>query len=183
MYLTIFLPTAKMLYQLTFQTLLGTEYKPSAFFRNLCDSCMNIEHASTLAPLMRALNRVKARFGEYRICLLCSLGPHFFQLNSLLGPYLSMGACYFQSKTTGIHKNYGIFEDNYFTTLILFECQMGAFYTINSLLLAGKSAFCYVINAICYVTRRLRRECYLPAPKIQQRCDKSASYFLLFHYH
>ena len=58
--------------------------------------------------------------------------------------------------------------------------QMGTFYTISSLLLAGKSAFCYVINAICYAIGRLRRECYLPALKIQQRCDKSASYFLLF---
>ena len=64
---------------------------------------------------------------------------------------------------------------------------MGAFYTINSLLLAEKSAICYVINAICYVINvyvinaicyaigRLRRECYLPALKIQQRCDTSAS--------
>ena len=48
---------------------------------------------------------------------------------------------------------------------------MVAFYTISSLLLAGKSAICY---AICYLT------CYLPAFKIQQRCDESASYFLLF---
>ena len=57
---------------------------------------------------------------------------------------------------------------------------MGAFYTISFLLLAGKFAFCHVINAICYAIGRLRRECYLPALKIQQRCDKSASYFLLF---
>ena len=47
---------------------------------------------------------------------------------------------------------------------------MGAFYTISSLLLAEKSAICYVINAICYAIGRLRRECYLPA-----RCDTSAS--------
>ena len=40
--------------------------------------------------------------------------------------------------------------------------------------LAGKSAICYVINvqynvinAICYAIGRLRRECYLPALKIQ----------------
>ena len=51
---------------------------------------------------------------------------------------------------------------------------MVAFYTISSLLLAGMSAFCYKINAICYLS------CYLPAHKIQQRCDKSTSYFLLF---
>ena len=51
--------------------------------------------------------------------------------------------------------------------------QMVAFYIISSSLLAGKSAFCYVINAVCYVS------CYLPALKIQQRCDKSSSYFLL----
>ena len=57
---------------------------------------------------------------------------------------------------------------------------MGAFSTISSLLLAGKSAFCYVINAICYTIGRLRRECHLPALKIQQCYDKSASYFLLF---
>ena len=30
-----------------------------------------------------------------------------------------------------------------------------------------KSAFCYVINAICYLS------CYLPALKIQRRCDKA----------
>ena len=57
---------------------------------------------------------------------------------------------------------------------------MGAFYTISSLLLAGKAATCYVINvyvtnAIYYAIERLRRECYLPALKIQQRCDTSAS--------
>ena len=46
------------------------------------------------------------------------------QLNSLPGPYSSTGACYFQSKITGIHKNYGIFEDKHFTTLILFPCQL-----------------------------------------------------------
>ena len=57
---------------------------------------------------------------------------------------------------------------------------MGAFYTISSLLLAGKSAICYVINvyiinAICYAIGCLRRECYLPALKTQQRRDTSAS--------
>ena len=60
---------------------------------------------------------------------------------------------------------------------------MEAFYTISSLRLAGKSATCYVINvsvtnAICYAIETLRRECYLPALKIQQnqqRCDTSAS--------
>ena len=57
---------------------------------------------------------------------------------------------------------------------------MGAFYTVNSLLLARKSAFCYVINAICYAIGRRRRDCYLPALKIQQRCYKSASYFQMF---
>ena len=41
--------------------------------------------------------------------------------------------------------------------------QTGAFYTISSLLLTGKSSFCYVINAICYAIGRLKRECYLPA--------------------
>ena len=64
---------------------------------------------------------------------------------------------------------------------------MGAVYTtISSLLLAGKSDTCYVINAICYVINvyitnaicfaigRLRRECYLPQLEIQQRCDTSA---------
>ena len=51
--------------------------------------------------------------------------------------------------------------------------QMGAFYTISSLLLAGKSAFCYVINAICYANGRLRRECYLPALKIQHVVTKA----------
>ena len=47
----------------------------------------------------------------------------FFQLSSLSGPYSSTGACYFQSKITSIHKNYDIFEDKYFTTLILFPRQ------------------------------------------------------------
>ena len=57
---------------------------------------------------------------------------------------------------------------------------MGAVYTtISSLLLAGKSDTCYVINvyvtnAICYAIGRLRRECYLPQLEIQQRCDTSA---------
>ena len=37
------------------------KYKPSALLRNLCDSCMS---ARTLAPLMRALIRVRARSGE-----------------------------------------------------------------------------------------------------------------------
>ena len=58
--------------------------------------------------------------------------------------------------------------------------QMVAFYTISYLLLAVKFAFCYIINAICYAIGRLRREYYLPVLKIQQHCDKSASYFLLF---
>ena len=52
----------------------------------------------------------------------------------------------------------------------MIDRQMVAFYTISSLLLAGKSVFCYVINAICYLAEL----------KIQQRCDKSASHFLLF---
>ena len=57
---------------------------------------------------------------------------------------------------------------------------MGAFYTISSLLLAGKSAICYVINVyiingICYAIGCLRLECYLPALKTQQRRDTSAS--------
>ena len=38
--------------------------------------------------------------------------------------------------------------------------QMAAFYTISSSLLAGKSALCYVINAICYLSS------HLPALKI-----------------
>ena len=44
---------------------------------------------------------------------------------------------------------------------------MVAFYTTSSLHLAGKSAFCYVINAICYLS------CYLSALKIQQRVTKA----------
>ena len=52
--------------------------------------------------------------------------------------------------------------------------QMAAFYTISFSLLAGKSALCYVINAICYLS------CHLQALKIQRRCDKSASYFVVF---
>ena len=51
---------------------------------------------------------------------------------------------------------------------------MGAFYTISSLLLAGKSATCYIINvyvtnAFCYAIECLKRtgKCYLPALKIQ----------------
>ena len=36
-------------------------YKLSALFRNLCDACMSVR---TLAPLKRALIRVRARSGE-----------------------------------------------------------------------------------------------------------------------
>ena len=56
---------------------------------------------------------------SYCIYSFCSLGRYFFQPNSLPGPYSSTGACYFIGKIcTKI-----IFEDKYFTTLILFPCQ------------------------------------------------------------
>ena len=63
--------------------------------------------------------------------------------------------------------NYSCLKSNYLILPIV--------YIINK-----KSKFLFIqqVYAICYAIGRLRRECYLPALKIQQRCDKSASYFL-----
>ena len=118
------------------------------------------------------LNRIFANTVFARFVALAQIFFKQTQHRALIqtGSYSSKGACYSQSKISGLHKNYGIFEDK--CQFIPVKHKLFTSYE-NSLILP----VVYMINKKQQI---MRRECYLPALKIQQRCDKSASYFLLF---